>query len=411
MRGVQATAIAFGIWLLLLPQLPAAAQAPTADADSSSEDRGLQIQWTPVPGARAYLFEVRDGKKAAILKRTVPAPRILLRLPEGAYEMRSRAVDRFRRPTPWTEWTPLRIRYAVPPEIDSVSPQNFKLPAAPGAGQARSLELRGKHFVRESEIHLYVDARPVPVSAAEFVDEGTLRFYLPPNAPEGEYDLTVVNPGDIRIRRTAAFRVQRDGGLPEFAAEPGENREDSRAELPSELASPGFQFSSLIPGLPDFLGGRYGRGSLWLSAFLGASAAAFGGYQSAISVASSADNNPLYPSFSNPIYLYGLLTFNANDLLLPYVVSTGQISDSARSRYTTGRANYAYFGGAALLVFLTHVALYAFDGPELPAYEPGDAQLEIQVGPGDTHRGPTEIGPGAPTAIDSSVRVSFTLFF
>ena len=355
----------------------AAREAPAQPAQDGSEAEapGANIQWSPVPGAREYLFEVRDAQKSAVLKRTVKQPQILVRLPEGSYEMRSRAVDRFRRNTPWSDWAPLRIRYAVPPEILSVSPEP-DVPAPTGDGPL--IELRGKNFVRESQVELFVNATPVGVREMNFVDADTLQFSLNADAPEGRYDVTVVNPGDVRSRLAAAFAVKRDGTVdpnnPTAAAEPGPNRESERERLPAELASPGFAPLSLIPGMPDFARGRYARGALWLGGVLGSAAVAVGGFQAASAARDGASANSLYPSFSNPVYLYGLATYGTGSNFAAYSVITNQVYNDVRGQYATGRSQYVTYGGVALALYFTHLAFNAFAGPDLPEYQAaGDA--------------------------------------
>lgn len=389
------------------------AQAPDpAPSRRDAEKPGANIQWTPVPGAREYLFEVRNAKKASVLRRTVKQPKILLRLPEGQYEMRSQAVDRFRRQTPWSDWAPLRIRYAIPPRILSVSPEEY---APTTADTGRLIELRGKNFVRATEVRVFVDSTPVTVRNVDFIDGDTLRFALPGDAPEGQYDVLVVNPGDVRSRMAAAFRVKRssvaDGPGPD-RAEPGPNSEASREDLPTDFVTPGFSMTSLLPGLPDFARGRYIRGSLWVGAFLGAGFAAFSGYQAASTASSGALSNPLYPSFSNPLYLYGLVTFGTGTNAGLYAFNTNQIFNDVQSQYNAGRSQYTTFGGAALLVYFTHLAFHAFTGPELPEYDAQRTQpgVSVWIGPTESFER-ADLNLGVRPQNDPDIRFAWSLSF
>ena len=388
-------------FLLVLVLLGMAGTGPGAqepqesqEAGETQEERTVDIRWTAVPGAREYTFEVRNAQKAAILKRTVKQPVIQLRLPEGSYEMRSRAVDRFRRQTPWSDWAPLRIRYALPPEILSVSPEEYQTGTNQDEGaheNKRLVELRGKNFVRDTQVRLSVNAQPVAVQQLNFVDADTLRFALDASAPEGEYDLVVVNPGELKTRRLAAFRVKRDPNATDIAdtgeptGEPGgPNAEARRETLPEDVGGEsGLLWSSLVPGLPDFTNGRYVQGSLWLGAFLGASVAAFGGYQASADASNGALGNPFYPSFSNPIFLLGLLSTSRSTNFGIYILNSNEVYNGVVSEYSAGRSRYHTFGGAALLIYVTHFALNIFAGDELPVYDPatGTDGVSVRVTP------------------------------
>ncbi len=405
--------------LLVSSAVGLSAQAPgVADARNEAERSGATIQWTAVPGAREYLFEVRDAKKAAVLRRTVKRPQILLKLPEGTYEMRSRAVDRFRRRTPWSDWAPLRIRYAVPPKILSVSPDEFTGENQPAAGTQRTVELRGENFVQQTRVQVFLGSTAVPVDALNFVGPNRMRFALPDDAPVGEYDLLVVNPGDVRARMAAAFRIKSTGGRerpPPRRAEPGPNTEAGREALPPEITQPGFSVASLIPGLPDFAGGRYVRGSLWMGAFLGASVAAFNGFQTAASASSGALSNPLYPSFSNPLYLFGLINFGTGSNAGVYALNTTTVFNNVQSQYNAGRTQYTTFGGAALLVYITHIAFHAFAGPDLPEYEAaagGSAPgVSVWVEPAPSMRFASDRNLGVRPQAEPDIRFAWSLSF
>ncbi|MCR9144623.1 MAG: IPT/TIG domain-containing protein [bacterium] len=371
-----------------------------------------------MPGAREYLFEVRDAKKAAVLRRTVKRPKILVKLPEGSYEMRSRAVDRFRRRTPWSDWAPLRIRYAIPPSIVSVTPEEYDPESGAEESPAvRVIELRGKNFMKQSEVQVFIGPKAIPVSAVNFVSADTLRFELPADAPAGQYDLLVVNPGDVRARMAAAFRVKRggapDGTLPN-RAEPGPNAETARETLPRDISDPGFSGLSLIPGLPDFRNGRYIRGTLWAGAFLGASIVAVNGFQTAASASAGALSNPLYPSFSNPVYLFGLLNFGTGTNAGLYAFNTTQIFNDVQSQYNAGRTQYTTFGGAALLVYFTHLALHSFAGPDLPEYEGANAAapgVSVWVAPAESLQSAADRNLGVRPQMEPDIRFAWSLSF
>ena len=53
------------------------------------------------------------------------------------------------------------------------------------------------------------------------------------------------------------------------------------------------------------------------------------------------------------------------------------------SEYSAGRSRYHTFGGAALLIYVTHFALNIFAGDELPVYDPatGTDGVSVRVTP------------------------------
>lgn len=388
LAGVGLSAIA----VLISPELPGLSSALHAQApagETAGEPGGADIEWTPVPGAREYQFEVRDANKGSVLRRTVRQPKIRLRLPEGRYEMRSRAVDRFRRQTPWSGWAPLRIRYAIPAVVRGVSPESL-----PANSSAREIEVRGQNFLPDTQVRLTVAGRELQGDdlRVEYVNPRTLRVRLADGAPKlaGPYDLTLINPGNMQTRKTAAFKIE-STSEPDATPDPqpvavqgdqGPNREGGRSQLPAEMTDPGFSFLALVPGLPDFANGRYIRGSLWFGAFAGVTVAAIGGFLDASSAASTASSSALYPSFSNPTYLLALNSLSGQDQL-SFVFNTTQVQSNVQSSYSSGRDRYLAFSGAAVLTYFAHLALYAFAGPELPVYDPdaGASGVSLELRP------------------------------
>ncbi len=368
----------------------AALHAQEKENEAAGQPGGADIEWTPVPGAREYQFEVRDGSKASVLRRTVRQPKIRLRLPEGRYEMRSRAVDRFRRQTPWSTWAPLRIRYAIPAVVRNVSPESL-----PVDSSSREIEVRGQNFLPDTQVRLTVAGRELQGDdlRVEYVNPRTLRVRLADGAPRlaGKYDLTLINPGNMQTRKTAAFKLEaktEPDATPDprpvvaVQGEQGPNREGGRSQLPAEMTDPGFSFLALIPGLPDFVNGRYVRGTLWFGTFVGVTATAAGGFVDAASAASTASSSALYPSFSNPTYLLALNSLSGQDQL-SYIFNTTQVQANVQSSYSSGRDRYLAFGGAAVLTYFAHLALYAFAGPDLPVYDPdaGTSGVSLELRP------------------------------
>ncbi len=95
------------------------------------EDR--ELRWKPVPGAYGYAVQYRLLPEGSVEEMRVEDPRANLRLPSGRYAMRVAALNKFRKPSVWTDWTEVRLD-AVSAVVDLARAQEQK-PDAPVANE------------------------------------------------------------------------------------------------------------------------------------------------------------------------------------------------------------------------------------------------------------------------------------
>lgn len=68
-----------------------------------------EIRWKPVKGARGYVVQYRSIPDGDVEELRVDGTRAVLRLPAGRYLLRVAALNKFRKPSIWTPWTPVRL--------------------------------------------------------------------------------------------------------------------------------------------------------------------------------------------------------------------------------------------------------------------------------------------------------------
>ena len=157
-------------------------------------------------------------------------------------------------------------------------------------------------------------------------------------------------------------RLREDPTTPKVQRSP-ELSPDKSASLDEKIYPKDVWF---LPGGPLFLGGEYGRGSIWSGAFLGSGAAAVSSYILANDALKDIDNNPLLglfgetpmilllsaqgSSFQDAVALYGLAQYRYEKL---------------KARNLRNQNLLLLSGISALGIYITHVILYYDTTPGL----------------------------------------------
>ena len=201
------------------------------------EDR--QIRWTPVKGAYGYVVQYRTGPDEEPQELRVTRSRANLRLPAGRYELRVAALNKFRKPSIWTPWTPVRLDH-----ISAV----VDLSRSQQAGEE----------VKNQE----PEPEPEPKSDAESESPDGAESEAGRSNPEGAMDANDGESVDVG---------------------PGEDGQARRRP---------FGWFDLVPGVPQALRGQPVLGAGYGLLFAGMAGAGFGEWRAAETINARIANDP-----------------------------------------------------------------------------------------------------------------------
>lgn len=349
---------------LLLCALVLAACFARGELAARPDDSQLNLSWKNVPGARGYIVQIRDVGGKKVLDRKTQASEIEFRLPPGDYTVRMAAVNKFNKPSAWSEWQDIRIRLPVSPELRRLEPNDL------AAGELAQFTITGRNFFRETEIYLergdeIFKFRP------EFVSALQLGFALSEPLALGEYDLVMKNPGGAVSRSRAALRVREKGTPPadRKTTEPGKTQPGKDAD--------GFYWQAYVPGLPE--SGNVG-GYVWPGAIAGLLAAGGVEYYNAEVTRRQIVNDPMFPFYYSPALLVAAAGSGVSAGGTVYSIVSLSRLDAEADEYRDQLQRASLYGGAALLLYAGHALRFklGFTAGALPAgtMVPGLADLQ-----------------------------------
>ena len=120
-----ALATAFGATALSAAAQTLAAQSADSGSALPALDAPAPVvfAWKSVPGAGAYLVDVKDESGRSLPSGRTRETTITLSLPPGSYSIRIVSLDNFLRPEGASAWKKVRVVRKGQPEVDSLSPE------------------------------------------------------------------------------------------------------------------------------------------------------------------------------------------------------------------------------------------------------------------------------------------------
>ena len=322
-------------------------------------------EWKAVPGAKLYAIEIKDKNGKLLISRRLPINRIELELPEGEYLHRITVLNKFRKPTGWTPWTPLRLGVARSPSVQKVLPAKLVIPqdSPPGKKVLRKIEIKGNNFVKSTKVKLLTKDGPIPLENVIIKDNNTIVVEADiAGLTSGKFDLVIENPRNKILREKHKVTVVREEDLPGPRRVVGRIRKD-----PNSPGTPGktdkdnrvpSKTTLFIPGVDQFRRGETGAGIFWSGLFASYGAAAFYEYNKAQSALNEA-NAPLTNLFATPYSAFFLPDFASNTGNTTTFLGLGVYSllerDRLKNEYNTHVRNQSYIGGAAVLSYLFYI--------------------------------------------------------
>lgn len=81
------------------------------------------IEWVNVPGAKGYLIQLKDKSTGVEKEEKLISNNIELKLSAGYYEYRIASVNKFGKPSVWTEWEEIHVEKDKPKPGKKVAPK------------------------------------------------------------------------------------------------------------------------------------------------------------------------------------------------------------------------------------------------------------------------------------------------
>lgn len=138
----------------------------------------------------------------------------------------------------------------------------------------------------------------------------------------------------------------------------------SPKRTPRPTKDGGYNWTALVPGLPDFEGGRNGRAAAWAGSFAGSGALAGYYYLEALRVNDELEQDPLRQLLNEPA---GALLISAGNTtttqITPIFLLALQTEQENTTEFEAHGQRYLFFGIGALIVYGVHAALYANSSP------------------------------------------------
>ncbi len=205
---------------------------------ANAQDEALtqrKLQWKSVPGAKAYILEVRNGLGDSILNKTLETTSFDISLPPGEYEVRITTLNKFLKPASVSPWSKLSIMRSILPVPQSISAETLI------AGKKdQVLSVSGSGFMPYTLLSL--ESENGKASGSILSQSGnkiSAVFDLSSLAP-GEYRLKVSNPpgkeafapGSVRVWKESEALAKIASG--EASASSGERIVERIVEVPVE---------------------------------------------------------------------------------------------------------------------------------------------------------------------------------
>lgn len=168
---------------------------------------GQSIQWKPIPGSAGYIVEIMDSNGNQIEKKSIATSELEINLPEGNYQFRIIALNKFKKVGRIYPWKDLIIKPVDSPVVTS-SPSEFDT-----SSNTTSFIAKGKFLHRGTRVELEgSDRTSFPADVSVLPDGSGIKVTPPANIPQGKYSVRYKNSKGKPFVNTLAV-VEKDNTL------------------------------------------------------------------------------------------------------------------------------------------------------------------------------------------------------
>jgi len=159
------------------------------------------VAWKPIEDASGYQIQIKDKSGKIIIDKKIEKNYFPVQdLGIGDYSVRSAPLNIFKKPVIWSPWKEMEVLISEIPRVDYYKDKPTvklkPLDPDPETGKKISeLEIDGQNFLDVTEVEISQKEKKLPLLKKEFMSEKRIDVKVDTtNAPEGEYDLTIINP-------------------------------------------------------------------------------------------------------------------------------------------------------------------------------------------------------------------------
>jgi hypothetical protein len=171
------------------------------------------VAWKPIAEASGYQIQIKDKKGAIIIDKKIEKNYYPIQdLNVGDYVVRSAPLNIFKKPVVWSPWKEIELLISEIPRVDYYKdrPTVELKPIEPDATGAKisELEIDGENFLDVTEIEISQKNKKLPILNKDFKNPKRIDVKIDAtNAPEGDYDLTIINPFQKPIKVAKFLKI------------------------------------------------------------------------------------------------------------------------------------------------------------------------------------------------------------
>lgn len=271
------------------------------------------LKWNEVKKNHGYLIQVKNIDDKIIINRQVNKNEINFDIPKGEYFYRISALNKFHKPSNWSNWEILsdnknNLKYTYLLQWKKVKKSN---------GYIIQIRNQSKQIIREEEVKNNKINIKLPEGQFQYRISALNKFKKPSNW--SKWDDIYIEPHKL-VART-----------------------DKLENLKINTDKQNYGWKLYVPGYPQIKNGDTLKGNLLIAWFAILSAAAYSEWKAGNELAS----DPL----NNPDNLTTLALAGSPELSLYF----REQREQAQSEYNTHQQNQAYIAALALLTYSYHI--------------------------------------------------------
>ena len=176
---------------------------------SALEAQSLQAQpfdfsFTAVEGAGGYLIEVRGPSGKIVVSRTMKADQtdVSLSLVPGPYELRLTTLNRLQHAESATDWTPIHVAAAGPPEVGAMAATTIM------TGKAQFIRLSVQGLASDAVAAVKAPSGTSIPATISWSGSTSIEIHLPALSRAGAYKVILTNPPNLSLTLSDKLTVE-----------------------------------------------------------------------------------------------------------------------------------------------------------------------------------------------------------